>query len=484
MYRILLVKPDLSFGIEISPPLGLCYLAAVARNAGHVVRILDMRIPGQGEPAFDHLLASWRPDIIGFSVFSYEADAYHTLAKKVRTTLPHAKIVVGGPLASADPATALSAGLADLAILGEGEQVFVAALDCWRKGLSLKELSGVAYYDSAVIVKPVTSYIEDLDALPLPAWDLLDVPAYFRLPRQGFIYKQRNYFSVFTSRGCPFNCIYCHNVFGKRFRARSAESVLAEIEQLISRYAIQEIQFIDDIFNFRRDRAAAILQGIIDRRWNLALAFPNGIRADFLDADFISLMKCAGTYNVSVSIESGTCRMQQLMRKNLNIDKARIAVSELVKQRILTHVFFMVGFPTETTAEATATATFSRTIDAHSASFFIVNPFMGTELSRLATADHTRSSLVTGPSGYFDPRVADLEISAIPPNKLRCIVRKATRDFYLKHPTRIWRSLRDVPRRRQLLFLAVLVATRAFFPSAIRLERWLLLRGKTVVPQG
>jgi len=474
MYRILLVKPDLSFGIEISPPLGLCYIAAVARDAGHDVRILDMRLPEQGEPAFDNLLSAWQPDVVGFSVFSYEADAYQKLARKVRAALPGSRIVVGGPLASADPDTALSAGLADLAILGEGEFVFAEALDRWRNGLDLGGLSGTAVYDNGVIVNPVSSYIDDLDALPLPAWDLLDIPAYFRVPRQGFIYSERRYFSLFSSRGCPFNCIYCHNVFGKRFRGRSAESVLAEIGELVSRYGVREIQFIDDIFNFQRDRAEAILQGIIDRGWQLALAFPNGIRADLLDADFISLMKRAGTYKVSVAIESGTARMQHLMRKNLNLDRAREGVSELVKQRILTHAFFMIGFPTETVEEAHATAAFARTIDAHSASFFIVNPFKGTELSRLVEADDARSPSLPGPSGYFDPRVADLQISAIPPDTLRRIVKHATRDFYLRHPLRIWRILRDVPRKRQLLFLAFLVAMRAFFPGAIRLERRIL----------
>lgn len=474
MYRILLIKPDLSFGIEISPPLGLCYIAAMARNAGHEVLILDMRIPGQGEPAFDELLTQWQPDVIGFSVFSYEAEAYLSLAKKVRIALPGSKIVVGGPFASADPAGALGAGLADLAILGEGELVFVEALERWRKGLDLQDLSGIAYFRKAVIINPVSCYIHDLDTLPLPAWDLIDMEAYSSLPRQGFIYKQQGYFSVFSSRGCPFDCIYCHNVFGKRFRGRSAESVLAEIGQLIARYGVGEIHFIDDIFNFQRDRAEAILQGIIDRGWNLAIAFPNGIRADLLDADFISLMKRAGTYKVSVAIESGTHRLQQLMHKNLNLDKARKGVQELVTQRILTHAFFMVGFPTETAEEARATAAFARTTAAHSASFFIVTPFKGTPLSRMIESDGRQDASLLGASNYFDPRVADLKISEMTPDELRRIVRNATRDFYLLHPLRIWRILRDLPRKRQLIFLGILVAMRSFFPGAIHQERRLL----------
>jgi radical SAM superfamily enzyme YgiQ (UPF0313 family) len=474
MYRILLIKPDLSFGIEITPPLGLCSLAAVARTAGHEVRILDMRMPGQGESTFTRLLTEWRPDIVGFSVFSYEASAYQSLAATVRATLPQARIVVGGPFASADPEGALRTGQADLAVLGEGELVFIEALDCWLNGRDLHDLAGIATGNDSIVVNPVTTYIEDLDALPMPAWDLLDMDAYFHAPRQGFIFKQRNYFPVFSSRGCPYDCIYCHNVFGRRFRERSAASVLEEIEQLMSRYGVREIQFIDDIFNFRRDRAEAILQGIIDRGWELALSFPSGIRADLLDKDFIALLKRAGTYKVSVAIESGTGRLQQLMRKNLNLDKAHAAVRELVDQRILTHAFFMVGFPTETLEEARATAAFARTTAAHSASFFIVNPFKGTALAEWAEAHGKSDASVLGVSGYFDPRVADLAIADILPDDLRRLVRNATRDFYLKHPLRIWRILRDVPCKQQLIFLALLVVRRAFFPGALHKERRLL----------
>jgi radical SAM superfamily enzyme YgiQ (UPF0313 family) len=476
MSRVLLAKPDLSFGIEISPPLGLCYLAAVAREAGHEARILDLRIPGQGADAFDRSLREWRPDVVGFSAFSYEADAVRRLARKVREALPAAKVLIGGPLASADPEAALADGTVDVAVLGEGERTLVDLLARFREGRDVLGLSGTAVRDGGgVSVAPIAEYIEDLDALPLPAWDLIDMAAYSRVPRQGFLYKHRNYFPVFSSRGCPFRCIYCHNVFGKRFRPRSPEGVLKEIGELVAKYGVREIHFIDDIFNFRKDRAVAILQGIIDRGWDLALSYPNGIRGDLLDEPFIDLMKRAGTYKVSVAIEAGTERMQRLMRKNLKFEAAREAIGHLVRRRILTHAFFMAGFPTETRAEALATAAFSRTIDAHSASFFIVNPFKGTELAAMAAETGKRDASTLGASNYFDPRVADLGISEVAPDELRKIVRRATRDFYLRRPARVWRVLRDVPRKRQLLFLAFLVLTRAFVPGAIRLERRLLL---------
>jgi radical SAM superfamily enzyme YgiQ (UPF0313 family) len=163
--------------------------------------------------------------------------------------------------------------------------------------------------------------------------------------------------------------------------------------------------------------------------------------------------------------------MQKLMRKNLKFEQCKESIRMLVNRRILTHAFFLVGFPTETEEEVQATIDFSREIEAHTASFFIVNPFKGTELADMVEAagkEATGDYLV---KGYFDPTVADLGISEVPPARLREMVGKATRDFYLKHPERIYRILRDLPTKSQLPFLLMLWMNRAFVPGAIRFER-------------
>ena len=474
MQRVLLVKPDASFALDVAPPVGLGYLGASVRRAGHDVRVLDNRLPHQNEELMWKMVENWKPTAVGFSAFSYEVGEVHRLAREMRKRLPKALILAGGPLASSDPDGALGEGVVDCAVQGEGEAITVEILNRLDKEECWHDLPAVAYWDekaNVAVVNPITSYIDDLDALPAPEWDLLDVRAYSFLPRQGFIYKNRNYFPVFTSRGCPYRCIYCHDVFGKKFRPRSSQTVLEEIGDLVENYNCKEIHFIDDIFNLNKYRAAEILQGIIDNGWKLSLAYPNGLRGDILTPELIDLMKAAGTFKVSIAVESGTKRMQKVMRKNLKFEKCKESISHLVRNRILTHAFFLVGFPSETEEEVQATIDFAQEIDAHTASFFIVNPFKGTELADMVEEQGHKATADYRVSGYFDPTVADLAISEVTPERLREMVSKATRDFYMKRPGRLLRILRDLPLKRQIPFLGFLWMNRAFMPQAIRFER-------------
>ncbi len=185
---------------------------------------------------------------------------------------------------------------------------------------------------------------------------------------------------MFTSRSCPYRCIYCHNMFGKGFRARSPENVIEEIDVLYNKYNISEIEILDDIFNFDLKRVERICDLIIERGYKISLAFPNGLRADRLEKRTLEKMRLAGTKFISVAVESASPRIQKMIKKNLNIPKVAEVIDYAAGLGIFTNGFFMIGFPTESLEEIKQTVDFALRSRLHTAHFFIVTPFEGTEL--------------------------------------------------------------------------------------------------------
>ena len=179
----------------------------------------------------------------------------------------------------------------------------------------------------------------------------------------------RPYMSIVTSRGCPYQCAYCHQTMGKVFRKRSAESVLAEMEELRFKHGFKEFEIVDDCFNLDRERMYAILTGIRDRIGDAKLHFPNGLRTDMLEPEDMALFKQAGTVSAAFAIETSSPRLQKMIHKNLNIEKASAAINASVKAGIYSTGYFMIGFPTETYEEASATVEFAVRSSLHRALF-------------------------------------------------------------------------------------------------------------------
>ena len=196
------------------------------------------------------------------------------------------------------------------------------------------------------------SSIPDLDSLPYPDYSLVDLEAFSNqyLTFSAKIYQPHA--NILTTRGCAYRCMYCHHILGKKFRARSPENVLAEIRFLHERYGVTDFQIIDDIFNFDIDRAKTVCNLLIKSGLKLTLSFPNGVRGDIMDEELIDKMAEAGTKYVSYAVETASPRLQKLIRKNLDLDRVFRAIEYTAKAGIITRGFFMLGFPTETEAEA------------------------------------------------------------------------------------------------------------------------------------
>jgi radical SAM superfamily enzyme YgiQ (UPF0313 family) len=449
-------------------PLGLMYVATGARARGYTdLHILDMKVDDLRVPQAAARLAELRPDVVGMTAMTYEAGCLHALAAELKRLLPAVKIVAGGPHPSVAADDVMKDVNIDFCVRGEGETTFPALLDALRAGADdFSEVLGVVWRRSAnssspgeIVYNPDRTPPDTLDELGFPAWDLIDIHKYHSVPRGGIIYAHKEFATIFSSRACPWRCTYCHNSYGKKFRERSARHVLEEIDLLVKQYGVRELVFYDDIFNFKPDRAKAICRGLVDRQYNLKLTFPNGLRGDILDEELVDLMKDAGMYRAMIAIESGVPRVQKVMKKNLRLPQTKKIVDYMSSRGVMTHGAFMLGFPTETREEMEETIRWAKDSSFHTAAFYRVIPFKGTELFRqVEEAGHT---LPTDWS-HYEPYYSDINVSAVPEDEIAKIRRRAYFEFYLS-PRRLWNIFRLIPNKARMLpYLTLLFARRAY----------------------
>lgn len=449
-------------------PLGIMMIAAQAREAGFGdMHVLDMKVEDWTPERCVQELVRLQPDVVGLSAMTYEAGCMHDLAKLVKAQLPEARVVCGGPHPSVAAEDVMQDAAVDLVVRGEGEFIFSDVLTgiadgrtdwdgcagiTWRR---TSETEGA----STVVHEPDRPPPSDLNDMPFPAWDLVDHEKYYHVPRGGVIYAHKEFATMFSSRACPWRCTYCHNSYGKVFRERSAENVLAEMQLLIEKYGVKEFVFMDDIFNFRAERAKCIARGIVEKGWKIKLTFPNGFRGDILDEELVDLLVEAGMYRCMVAVESAEPRIQKVMKKNLKIDRVAKIVDYIASKGVMVHGAFMLGFPTETAAEMRSTIDWATKSSFHTAAFFRVIPFKGTELFK--QVEEAGYDLPTDWSAY-EPYQSDINLSEVEEKEILRLRKSAYRRFYLS-PKRMWRIFKLIPNKRTMLpFLFLLFARRAY----------------------
>jgi anaerobic magnesium-protoporphyrin IX monomethyl ester cyclase len=441
-------------------PLGLMYLAAHLRSRENVdVRIIDMASTRMPYKDLAREIQSYCPDWLGVSALTFESEGLHRIAATAKEIRPDLPVVAGGPHPSAYTNQVMEDKNIDFAVIGEGELTADDLSQALRTHGSVHEIDGLAWRENGFVrVNPRVRHIEDLDAMPYPAWDLIDISQYrkfVRMSRSG----ANDYMVLFTSRACPYQCVYCHNMFGKGFRARSPENVLREIRTLYDKYGVREFEIVDDIFNCDLPRAKRIFDLITESGMKILLTFPNAIRGDHADEEFFVKARRAGTVQMSFAVETVTPRLQKMIRKNIQMDKIKRNIGLARKEGIFCQGFFMLGFPSETREELQATIDFAVRSELHAAHLFMVNPYEGTHLAELARKmrkpvfnNFKDNYLTSGFTNLTD--LSDREISRM---RRWGLVR-----FWLR-PSRVWAIVRDYPVKSQLPYLVTILFKRLLF---------------------
>lgn len=332
-------------------PLGLCYVAAAVREAGYRVAIVDNYLDASSNRRVAEKITAMSPRAVGFSVTVVNKANSIEIARLVKRAVPRVRTVFGGPHATIQPLDLVSDPAVDYVVTGEGEETMPRLLGAITRGESVDAISGVYYRGSDGV--PCSTgpcvWLSDLDRLPFPARDLVDFERYHLGAETT---GARRVATISSSRGCPYRCAFCASefYFSKRYRARSAASVLDEIEQLISEYRIDGLYFREDCFTVDRARVVEICEGLLRRK--ISLVWECEARADTIDPELLRIMRNAGCRGMWCGIESGSPRILEYLGKGVTLGQVRDAYRWAHEAGIAIGAGFMVGIPGETMEDA------------------------------------------------------------------------------------------------------------------------------------
>jgi len=388
---IVLIHPPLSFEERygesktftghIHPPQGLCHLAAMFPQDAYQVAILDAQALFMGVEETVRQAVALQPDYVGIMTFTISVHTVAKVADLIREAVPGVRVILGGPHMSALPEETFARyPQFDLAVLGEGEVTLPELISCLEQGGDLATVPGIIYRDREGAVRRTVprSYLRDLDQLPMPRWDLLPhLPDHYR--PSTMTYRALPAVAIVTSRGCPHQCTFCdRSVFGRRWRAHGAETVLGWIDHLTANYGIKDINFQDDHFMVDKKRLAAICAGIT--RNHPGLLWSTIGRADAVDPESARLMKEAGCWQIAFGIESGSQRILDVLKKNETIEQIEEAVRIIKGCGMTVKGLFMAGCPTETEETLQETERFIRKLDLDYVSMSAFTPTPNTDV--------------------------------------------------------------------------------------------------------
>lgn len=407
--KIVLVFPPYPipklFPKRVQIPLGVASIAAILLKHNYSVKVIDSVIEGweksrnvdsahiqYGLDLGDILsiICRQQPDTVGIScMFGVQLKNALELAKMIKLEKKETIVCMGGAHASVAASDILKqSDNIDYIVIGEGEETFINLLSALNKepNGSIDGIDGLAYKDNTgrLILKEKVNFISDLDSLPYPQRSLFPLDKYFLINRpHGTVSKYARSTPIITSRGCTADCIFCsiHSVWGYKFRARSAENVVDEIEDLNKKYGIKEFQIEDDNMSFDAQRAEKICDLLIKRNLQVNFTTPNGIALWSINKELLKKMKQAGFYRLSFAIESGSQHtLKEIIGKPLNLHKVEEIINQAVNLGFVIDTFYVIGFPGETPEDLKKTFRLSRRLKVNSVKYFIATPYIGTRL--------------------------------------------------------------------------------------------------------
>ena len=419
-----------------SPPLGIGYIASYLREFGnHEVKIHDGLLQHPRVPDFAETLSTYSPTVVGISGQTTPSiyDVYYT-AKVVKNHNPAILVVVGGAhVTFQDEQVLRECPEIDVVVRGEGEVTMSALLEKVDQLQQYNGVLGTTIRNGPNIIRnPDRQYVSNLDDIPFPDYDTLNLRRYFP--------HGKGIAPMITSRGCPFQCTFCSSsrITGKRWRGRSPDNVMEEVKLLQEVYGVEDVTFIDDLFTFDYRRVKEICSRMIldadDIGWTCSS------RADIITRhpEMTDWLKKAGCHTLYIGAESGSQKILNRIKKGIRLEQIISAVRHAKKVGLEVVLSFILGIPGETKEDIRSTIDFACKLDPDLAQFTICTPYPGTPMFDEALENGWLAVNDWSEFTVLEP-VMDL------PNLSRSSIKQQLRRAYYRFYTRpgfIWKQLK------------------------------------------
>ncbi|MEM2953215.1 MAG: radical SAM protein [Candidatus Bathyarchaeia archaeon] len=422
--HVTLINPPYPSGAPKSTyvPMGISYLAAFLEKNGFTVNIIDFQTLQTTIEKFRENLRDYNPSLIGITSATLTFNSAIQLARIAKETCPESLIVMGGPHVTVmDKETLEECVWVDVVVRGEGEQTLLELAQL-KKNSNLEafhKVLGITFRKNGKIFRtPDRPFIQDLEMLPFPAFNLLSLEKY-RL-------FGKTYLPIITSRGCPFHCTFClaWRLAGRKFRARGPNNVLMELELLRDKYGADAVTFYDDTFTFDRERTRKICEEM--KRRNFKLPWDCRTRVDSISENLLALMRAANCQLIHFGVESGSQKILNAMRKGTTVEQNERAIKWAKKAGILVAVSVIIGYPGENENTIKETMDFIKKTEPDYVYVCVPTPYPGTELY-----DHIKNLgwKISANWDHYDEQTPVFVNPYLPAEKLRRI----RREFYNRY---------------------------------------------------
>jgi anaerobic magnesium-protoporphyrin IX monomethyl ester cyclase len=433
--RILCLAPRSSYHQSqfiFCEPMGLSYVAAVAKRAGHEVRVIQQLTPKLPSDAWIVEEAKrFKPDVLAVSVLS---DSFGISQEIVGRLLREMKPPVGfgGKHASINP-NIVEWDKIDVAVLGEGEEVFLELLNAYDgTKASLQKVAGLSYCEGGEVrIAAPARRIQDLDSLPFPYREQLPMRRYrmvniFAIPA----FRQRMV-SCVSSRGCVYDCLFCPTprLSQRKWIARSVENVCDEIQHLLERYEPNYLLFHDEDVLLNRKRALELCETMVARGFPKRLKWGCETNIANIDDELLGMLVASGCVFLSFGIESGNAESLKLMRKRMDLDRVTETIKKIRKRMIQTNGNFIIGFPWETREMIMEGFETIKKMELDTAALNVLIPIRGSDLWDIAVRENL---IVDNDYGSWHQKCAVMNTRHLSAADVDELYRKVNRRFYFR----------------------------------------------------